>query len=77
MEATYENYKNSSEEELILDEFFVQSVQQPSEETEAFWNGFVSAFPDKKNTVEAAGTFIRNIRFQTDTPQPGVKENYN
>lgn len=74
MKPSYENYRDSSEEELILDEFFVQSTRQPTTESEAFWNGFLSAYPDKKSIVEAARSFVRDIRFKTDIPQSGVKE---
>lgn len=63
MAVSKEYYKDLSAEELMQDEFFINSVKTPDESTDTFWKDFLLEYPHKKEDVAVARDFVRNLKF--------------
>lgn len=57
----YEDYKL---EHFLCDEFFVQWVKNPDENTKHFWEKWLVANPHKREIVIEAAQFIKSITYQ-------------
>lgn len=55
------NYSKYHIEELVNDDFFIQSIKKPSSETDAFWKQEIDKNPSFKNTFYSAKDLILNI----------------
>ena len=55
------NYRNYNLENFVADDAFVNWVLNPTDESNAFWNQWISEHPDKKETIQSAKSFIKNI----------------
>ncbi len=62
------DYSDFSSSNFICDEFFQKWLIQPDEETNEFWNIWISEHPDKRETVEEAREFLLNIKFKENLP---------
>jgi transmembrane sensor len=67
-------YEHLSLEEMVQDDFFIASVKQPNEKTEAFWAEFVRLYPQRKQDLDAAKRFVKHLEFEQDIATPDVKE---
>ena len=56
-----ENYALYLFEDFLLDDFFMESVKRPTDETVAFWNQFLESNPMQVNTFKAAQMFIEDL----------------
>lgn len=74
MAVSKEYYKNVSVENLVQDEFFIESILLPSPDSEMFWKEFLVAYPNQGETVQQAGSLIKNLKFNVDKPNAGAKE---
>ncbi len=74
MAFSKEYYKHLSLEEMVQDDFFIESVKYPNEKTTTFWAEFVMQHPHQKETVDTARQFIKGLEFEKDMAGPGVKE---
>lgn len=54
LDLKYTDYSQSTFEELLQDDFFLSSMKQPTEETEAFWNDFERSKPANLDDFKAA-----------------------
>lgn len=55
------NYHNDTAEELAQDDFFRRWVQQPDSETNAFWEDFLTHYPEKQSVVVAAKALLKAV----------------
>lgn len=67
-------YEHLSLEEMVQDDFFIESVKQPNEKTKAFWAEFVLQYPQRKPDVDAAERFVKHLEFEQDVATQDVKE---
>lgn len=74
MAVLKEYYKDLSVEELMMDDFFIESMERPNEDTEAFWKDVLLQYPQRKNTLEEARRLVLSLNFQQAIPRPGAKE---
>jgi transmembrane sensor len=74
MAFSKEYYEHLSFEEMIQDDFFIESVKYPNEKTNTFWTEFVMLYPHQKETVETSRRFVKGLEFGKDMAEPGVKE---
>ncbi len=58
------DYNQFEVEDFIADEEFVKWVTGPDPVTEQFWKEWLGRYPDKRETVERARNFIRNLEFR-------------
>jgi hypothetical protein len=56
------DFSNYSAKDFVLNESFQKWILDPDEETNAFWNDWVTGHPHKTEAVEEAKTLIRHIR---------------
>ena len=73
MGVSKEYYKDLSVEELIQDEFFIESINRPNPASVTFWEEFLQDYSDRRETIQAAGSLIRDLKFKTDAPEEGAK----
>ncbi|REG92876.1 FecR family protein [Algoriphagus antarcticus] len=57
-------FKDYQLEDFLTDEFFIQWVKNPNENTTHFWEKWIEANAQKKEIVMQAATFIRSIDYQ-------------
>ncbi|HEX6179883.1 MAG TPA: FecR domain-containing protein [Chitinophagaceae bacterium] len=74
MSVSKEYYKDLSAQELSQDNFFIESITKPDEQSLNFWNEFLSEYPHCTTTVEEASVFVRLMKFELATPAEGAKE---
>jgi ferric-dicitrate binding protein FerR (iron transport regulator) len=55
-------------EDFLLDDAFVNWVQQPSEQTNAFWKQWMLENPDKEMLFEEAQIIIKQLKFKVIVP---------
>jgi transmembrane sensor len=63
----YSKYATYTLQNFLDDDFFIQWVINPGEETDLFWNSVIDQFPDKKGTISQAAQIITRIPFITKT----------
>jgi len=66
--ATWNDFKDFSEEDFINDPFFQEWIVAPDEEKSNFWQGFLSAHPSKKEPIHNARAFLQSIAFKEEWP---------
>ncbi|MBO9659847.1 MAG: FecR family protein [Chitinophagaceae bacterium] len=59
-------YRIFTFEEFLTDPYFVDSVKKPVEESEIFWEEFISLYPEQKSKVETAKDAVRLLILATD-----------
>lgn len=74
MAFSKEYYEHLSLEELVQDDFFIESVKQPNEKTITFWTEFVLQYPQRKSDVYAAIHLVKSLEFEKDVAGEGVKD---
>jgi len=57
-------YKGYTPEDFLADDYFIQWLNDPSEEHEEFWRKFVDEFPEQKENVEHAKFFASMFQHQ-------------
>lgn len=55
------NYNKYNLDDFLADDEFVNWVLNPTDESNAFWNQWVSEHPNKKQELQSAKVFIKNI----------------
>jgi transmembrane sensor len=63
-------YSNYSSEDFVTNEYFIRWVKSPDDETNAFWNSWISQHPNKKNELYKA----REIVLLLDIKENKVRE---
>lgn len=58
------SYDDCEVEDFLNDIFFIQSVLQPTTESDAFWANWIQEYPHKKNVVEKARSILLSISIQ-------------
>ena len=58
------NYAEFQLQDFLEDDFFVQWVTRPDENSNSFWESFGKAYPDKKEIVSKAAGMVRLYREQ-------------
>ncbi|GAB4043360.1 FecR family protein [Spirosoma litoris] len=56
-----QNYRDFTVEELAQDDFFQQSIQHPTAETDTFWKDFLAHHPEKQAVVVAASALLKAV----------------
>src|SRR5580765_8940578 len=51
-------------QDFLDDDFFVQWVVSPDDNSISFWQSFIETYPDKKDLIEKASGIIRSYREQ-------------
>lgn len=74
MAIALEYYESMPEDELIQDEFFIESITRPSTQTEDFWKEFLERYPYRRETLDAAREVIITLKFNTDKADPTAKD---
>ena len=57
-------YSNFDTDNFLDDDFFIQWVINPGEESNLFWQSFIEAYPAKQEAVNRAASIIRAYRAQ-------------
>jgi len=55
------NDNNYNLEDFVANDEFVNWVLHPTEESNLYWSQWISKHPDKKQTIQSAKAFIKNI----------------
>lgn len=63
------HYRSYSADDFILDEYFQQWVCEPDDESNRFWEKFLSDHPWQRAPLEQAREFLRSIDFRRDTTE--------
>lgn len=66
MESSIIKYADYSLEEFIVDEFFQRWVKHPDEESNLFWQTYVTAYPYQRQLIEDARQVITDLAFEED-----------
>ena len=74
MSVSKEYYKELSAQELSQDNFFIESITKPDEQSLNFWNEFLAENPHCTTTIEEAAVFVRLMKFELAEPGGGAKE---
>lgn len=69
-----DKYKNYTVEDFLADDYFIQWLNDPEEEHEAFWTEFVTNYPKQRLNVEQA-KFIVSM-FQHEQEKLSLDETY-
>jgi transmembrane sensor len=70
-------YAHFSESDFINDPYFQDWIISSRTETEHFWTEFLTAHPQKKETIEAARRFLQAVRFEEEVPDDNhIHERY-
>lgn len=69
---TLNRYAGFGEGNFISDPFFQDWVLHPNAELEAFWNEFLTRFPEKKTAVQTAKAFLQNLTFTEHIPDENL-----
>lgn len=56
-------YKDYDIIDFLLDEFFIQWVKNPDKNTRHFWEKWMQQHPEKRETVLAAASIIRSVKY--------------
>jgi ferric-dicitrate binding protein FerR (iron transport regulator) len=68
MRQEWTTYQHFSEEDLMNDALFQEWIIRPDAQKDAFWNGFLQAYPEKSGTVETARQLLKHLAFKEDWP---------
>ena len=68
-------YKKATVSDFICDEYFQNWIIQSEDKINDFWNNWLQANPDKRETVKQAREVLLNIKFKEDIPQSEQIEN--
>ncbi|WP_339756861.1 FecR family protein [Algoriphagus aquimarinus] len=60
----HKKYEDYEFEDFLSDEFFVQWVKSPSENTLHFWEKWLISNPQKREMVTEAASFVRSIQYK-------------
>ncbi|ERM81077.1 hypothetical protein P872_20915 [Rhodonellum psychrophilum GCM71 = DSM 17998] len=61
-------YEDYDIENFITDEFFIQWIKSPNENTSHFWEKWMEQHPEKRSLVNEAANLIRSVKY-TDCPE--------
>ncbi|MFC5408726.1 FecR family protein [Larkinella bovis] len=62
------DYSFYQAEDFAADETFIHWVLEPSPESTAFWQSWLTQHPEKKQTLDEARTLVLTMRFKVDLP---------
>lgn len=62
------DFKDFSEQDFIDHPYFQDWIIAPDEEKNSFWENFLDANPEKKETIEKAKTLLKTITFKESWP---------
>lgn len=68
------DYSHYNIEDFIADPFFRDWVKNPDEDKNKFWEDWLKAHPDKKETLEKAREFVLLMNFRVEGPAPEETE---
>jgi ferric-dicitrate binding protein FerR (iron transport regulator) len=60
--------QSSQLNDLLNNDLFIRWVKEPDGDTEAYWEGWLQANPDKREVLEAGRQIISFLSFETPTP---------
>ncbi|EDM34705.1 putative anti-sigma factor [Pedobacter sp. BAL39] len=60
----FRTYHTYTPEDLLNDDVFLSHVLAPTEESSAFWNAFMCAYPEKEGMVRSAAQLVHDYRRQ-------------
>ncbi|KAA0992796.1 FecR family protein [Dyadobacter aurulentus] len=63
-----EKYKTYSVEDYLADEKFIDWVNSPDREADAFWAGIIAAYPAQKQTIRQAKQITRQLSEAASSP---------
>jgi ferric-dicitrate binding protein FerR (iron transport regulator) len=66
MKGNNKHYHNYTFEDLLQDDYFISSVNNPTEETTAFWNAYLQANPPGADEYMQAKSYIESMPFNKD-----------
>lgn len=69
------NYKGYSADDFLNDDYFVQWVKFPDQETEHFWSAFIDEHPEKVQAIEEAKQFLKLFNDQASSLSGGTLQN--
>ena len=65
------DYSKFRVEDFVTDEYFIQWIKRPDNETNAFWNAWISQNPHRINQIREAREIILHLEFKTNLPPEG------
>lgn len=65
------DYTIYATEDFVTDEYFIQWVKNPTEESDAFWNAWLSKNPAKEETIKEARQVILMLYFREEKAPQG------
>jgi transmembrane sensor len=63
-----QDYSHFSTDDFISDEYFLQWVKFPDEESNSFWKIWIANNPHKKEEIEQAVNFVSSLHFEDEIP---------
>ncbi|MEP6595734.1 MAG: FecR domain-containing protein [Ginsengibacter sp.] len=63
-----QDYSHFSIDDFIADEYFLQWVKFPDEESNSFWKSWIAANPHKKEEITQAVNFVSSLHFEDEIP---------
>src|SRR3712207_8134643 len=63
----YKRYVNFKESDFISDPYFQDCVRS-SDNDNKYWSTFLEIYPHKKDDIENARAFLRNLSFKQELP---------
>lgn len=58
-------YSSFTTDDFLLDDDFIQWVQHPTPDSDAFWQQFLLAYPAQRNNVMEARLLLQHLQFET------------
>jgi transmembrane sensor len=65
------SYPNYSVEDFVTDAYFISWVKSPNDESDSFWNSWLTQYPHKKADVYKARDIILMLDIKEDLPAEG------
>ena len=69
-----QDYSHFTTEDFIADEYFLQWVKSPDEESNSFWKLWIANNPLKKEEITQAVNFVSSLHFEDDIPDHAYVE---
>lgn len=60
------DYKDYKVEDFVTDEFFIRWVKNPTEDSDAFWNAWLSKNPSRETDVKEARQIVLMLQFKEE-----------
>jgi transmembrane sensor len=74
MRKTIEVYSNYETADFLLDDYFIESIKTPNEQSDEFWNRLGEEYPKQQAKIIEAKRLLFKLSFVTEQPSKESKE---